>query len=75
MMVQILPTPSIPKPLTQEEKINLLNAEFEPLLNANDLAYIIALRNMDSDLMDELNNERNTLKALYDTKMEEILNG
>lgn len=67
--------PSIPRPLTKEEKINLLNAEFEPLLNANDQAYIIAFRNLDSVLMDELNNERSRLKAAYDTKMEEFLNG
>jgi hypothetical protein len=69
--VENLPAPEELK----AEKINALNAEYIPAIEANDRAYAIASRKGNTELVAQLNTERDQLEAEYNQKMEDIQNG
>lgn len=60
---------------TPEQELAKLNAEFEPQFRANDEAYLLALRNNDQELIEELNQEKADLVAEYTRRKEVIFNG
>ena len=58
-----------------EQQLSGLNAKFEPQFRANNEAYLLALRNDDRELMDELNQEKEDLVDEYARRKGEILSG
>lgn len=67
------PEPTIEE--IQAQELAKLNAEFEPQFKANDEAYLLALRNNDQELIEELNEEKADLVAEYTKRKEVIFNG
>lgn len=60
---------------TKAQLIAELNAEVESQFKENDVAYLVALRFNNSDLMQELQTEREALTSEYNARMEEISDG